>query len=55
MSAKTVTSFRLDTDLIEQLNQKCPYANRSLMMNNLLRYLLSQDQELIQEFTKKVS
>lgn len=53
MSAKKVISFRLSDDVIQKLNEKCPNISKSLIINNLFEYILSQNDELILEFCKK--
>lgn len=55
MASYKVTSLRLSDQIIQKLNEKCPNANRTLLINNLFDYILSQDNDLILEFCKKRS
>lgn len=53
MVAKNTISLRIENDLLQQIQEKCPDANRSVLLNNVLRYILSQDNNIIQNFAIK--
>jgi hypothetical protein len=53
MSQYTGTSIRLKNTILQKIEEKCPGANRSLIINNVFDYLLAQNDDLILEFTKK--
>lgn len=53
MSTRKSTSLLIRQDILEKINEKCPNVNRSLLINNVFDYILSQNDELIQEFCKK--
>lgn len=53
MSETRCTSIRIKPEILQKIQEKCPDANRSLILNNVLDYLLAQNDDLILEFTKK--
>lgn len=55
MTVKERITIRLTNNVRQKLDEKCPDANKSLMINNVFDYLLAQKDDLILEFTKKRS
>jgi len=53
MSTQKATSLRIPEHILQKINEKCPNVNKSLLITNVFDYILSQDNDLILEFTKK--
>jgi len=53
MSAIKSTSLRIKPEILQKIQEKCPNVNRSLLINNVFDYILSQNENLILEFCRK--
>lgn len=53
MTVKERTTVRLYKNIREEIEIKCPTVNLSRLLNNVLEYILQQDQEIINEFATK--
>lgn len=49
----TAISVNLKDSILQKIKEKCPNANRSLLINNTFAYILEQEDHFIQDFCKK--